>query len=355
MHFYLRVLGVHRQKEAPDDTLKPVSIVICARNEAANLIKHLPAILEQVYSHDGSTPLFEVLVVNDCSTDDTSAVLARLQANYSHLRTVTVPAEGVRELKGKKHALSYGVAHARYDWLLLTDADCSPASTQWLAKMAAPLAAGKELVAGHGAYNKSTGLLNAFIRWETINSFVQGYTYALAGKPYLAVGRNMACTRAIFLKAEQNKVWNISASGDDDLVVNLYGTPTNYAMVTDPAAFTYTDTPTRLRDFINQKQRHLTDGKSYRGDVKYWLSTYGFTHAAVWFYFIPLLFTSYAQPAIIFMAARCAAYWVIWAVAAFRLKEKKVIYLLPVFDIGWMIFNIAFSPYIILKNKQHWT
>ncbi len=335
--------------------LQPVSIIICARNEAANLTRHLPAILAQNYSSTGGAPLFEVLVINDCSTDDTAAVIEKLQKQYPHLRTVNVPTNKERKLKGKKHALSYGVAHAKHDWLLLTDADCRPASNNWLATMAAPLAAGKQLVAGHGAYNSTNGLLNAFIRWETINSFVQGYSYAKAGKPYLAVGRNMACTKTIYLQAEQNEVWNISASGDDDLMVNLYGTPANYTMVTDTDAFTYTDTPTRLIDFIKQKQRHLTDGKSYRGDVKYWLSTYGFTHAAVWFYFIPLLFTSYAHAAISIMAVRCAIYWVIWAIAAVRLKEKKLIYMLPFFDIGWMIFNIAFSPYIILKNKQHWT
>ncbi len=332
-----------------------MSIIICARNEAANLEQNLPLILAQKYESPGGGPLFEVIVVNDCSTDGTEVVLSKLHQQYGHLKTITVTTASPRVLKGKKHALSLGAARAANEWLLLTDADCCPASNMWLANMAAPLAQGKEIVAGFGAYYKGHGLLNAFIRWETVNSFVQGSTYALAGKPYLAVGRNMACTKAVLHKAEKSATWNVSASGDDDLLVNLCGTPSNYAMVNTPEAFTYTHAPTSSREWIKQKQRHLTDGKSYNISVKYWLSTYGFTHAAVWVYFIALLFTGYCLPAACIMAARCCIYWLIWATAAMRLKEKSLIGLLPFFDIGWMIFNIAFSPYIILKNKQHWT
>jgi hypothetical protein len=165
----------------------------------------------------------------------------------------------------------------------------------------------------------------------------------------------MACTRKVLEQAQQSPTWNISASGDDDLLVNLYGTPANYAIVSEPGAFTYTNSPENLGSWIKQKQRHLTDGKSYRGNVKYWLSTYGFTHAAVWVYFISLLFTGYYTQAVGIMAVRCAVYWLLWAVAAIRLKEKNIVYGLPFFDFGWMIFNIAFSPYIISKNKQQWT
>src|SRR6185312_16266737 len=107
-----------------------------------------------------------------------------------------------RNLQGKKFALSYGVVYAKNDWLLLTDADCAPTSNRWLEQMVAPLAAGKEIVAGYGGYNKTWGLLNAFIRWETLHTFLQYSAYSLAGKPYMAVGRNLACTKDILLKAQ---------------------------------------------------------------------------------------------------------------------------------------------------------
>ena len=355
LYFFARIFSLKQilpTGSEPGD--EKVSIIICARNEAANLEKNLPLILTQQYFNSSGEPCYEVIVVDDCSTDTTPEVLQRLKEQYTHLRSITISALDTRTLKGKKHALSIGVANTSNEWLLLTDADCSPASDQWLRLMAAPLAQGKKIVAGHGAYNKAQGLLNAFIRWETTHSFLQMSTYAIAGKPYMAVGRNIACTKTILQKAQLTDIWNLSPSGDDDLLVNTFGTPANYALVSNTAAFTYTDAEHNFSDWVKQKQRHLTDGKSYRTDIKALLATYGITHAAAWLYFIVLLFTNYRESAVYIMAIRCIIYWVIWARAAYRLKEKDIIYLLPLFDIGYMMYIFAFLPYILLKNKQHW-
>ena len=350
--FYWRMLSSSSEAESiPSQPPPPISIIICARNEARNLERNLPPIFEQVYSGP-----FEVVVVNDCSTDATAEVLQQFQAQYPTLiKVVEINTTDTRRFKGKKHALGIGVANATYDHLLLTDADCRPAGNKWLSKMTQPFSRAKEIVAGYGAYNAGTGLLNSFVRWESVNAFVQGVSYAKAGKPYLAVGRNMACTKSIFLRAERSEDWNISASGDDDMIVSLYGTTANYTIVNDAEAFTYTDAPAGFGEWIRQKQRHLSDGKNYNPKVKYWLSTFGFTHSAIWVYYIALLFLPQCTQASYIMLARCLVYWLIWAVAAIRLKQKGILPLLPFFDFVWMIFNIAFSPYIISKNKQHWT
>ena len=355
LFFFARILFPPKKyPPPPEERERPVSVIICAKNEAANLQEKLPLILSQAYATIGGKPAFEVVLVDDCSTDDTPAILAKLQQRYAHLKVVTVPPLADRKFKGKKFALSVGLSHASNDWLLLTDADCTPASPQWLRLMVAPLAMGKEIVAGHGAYNRSPGWLNVFVRCEAMHSFLQMSTYAQAGKPYMASGRNIACTRSILQKAQQAEVWNLSPSGDDDLIVNTFGTAANYAVVSNPDAFTYTDAEPTLKKWAQQKQRHLTDGKSYRADIKTLLALYGITHAASWLYCLVLLFTDYRETAVCLLAIRCTVYWPLWAVTAVRLKEKGIILLLPLFDIGWMIYNFAFLPYILLKNKQHW-
>ena len=146
----------------------------------------------------------------------------------------------------------------------------------------------------------------------------------------------------------------MSPSGDDDLIVNTYGTAANYTVVSHTGAFTYTDAEPTLSKWIQQKQRHLTDGKSYRNSIKLLMAVYGITHAASWLYFAFLYFTPYRHEAACLLLLRCVVSWIFWAATAVRLKEKSVIPLLPLFDIGWMIYNFVFLPYILLKNKEHW-
>ncbi len=220
--------------------------------------------------------------------------------------------------------------------------------------MIAALANGKEIVAAYGGYYKTTGLLNAFIRLETLHTFLQYSTYALAGKPYMAVGRNLACTRAVLQQAQQSEIWNALPSGDDDLLVSIMGNADNIAIVCNEAAFTYSDAKTTWSDWIKQKQRHLSTGKYYKGDIKLLLGGYAASHAAMWLCFFVLLYTHCWAGVVAVMAVRCFIYWLLWTVTAYRLKEKKLIYLFPFFDIAWMVYNFAFLPYITWKNKKHW-
>jgi glycosyltransferase involved in cell wall biosynthesis len=349
VYFFVRIFSQNWNVTAFAGKYRPVSVIICAKNEATNLRKNLPSILTQRYCSK-----YEVIVVNDASTDDTAKVLQELELEYDNLWDVVVGPDAGRDLKGKKFALSKGVRQAANEWLLLTDADCMPASDQWLELMVGPLANGKEIVAGYGGYSKASGLLNAFTRWETMHTFLQYRSYALAGKPYMAVGRNLACTKEILQRAQQSEVWNVLPSGDDDLLVSIAGNANNTAIVSDRQAFTFSDARRTWAEWAKQKQRHLSTGKYYKADIKLLLGGYAVAHAFMWLLFFALLFTQYCGVVLSCMVARCVCYWILWGVAANKLNEKTLFYLFPLFDIAWMIYNFAFFPYITWKNKQHW-
>lgn len=335
--------------------LEGASIIICAKNEARNLERNLPKILSQRYSNEAGKPMYEVIVVNDASGDDTEQVLYDLSQRYGHLWSVAIAPDAPRDLPGKKYALSKGVQHASHNLLLLTDADCVPASDNWLALMVAPLQAGKEIVAGVGKYEAANGLLNAFIRWETLHSFLQWSCYAIDGKPYMAVGRNLACTKQALLKAQASEVWGKLPSGDDDLLVREVATADNTAIVCRPEAFTLSPAKQDWAAYVQQKQRHLSTGKYYKPGVKIRLGLYAVTHALSWILFFVLLSTVYSLPALVVMATRCVIYYMLWGATAARLGEKKTAVWFPLCDIGWLIYNFAFAPYITWKNKKQWT
>lgn len=354
LYFFTRIFNLSRRSEGDIHPSLSVSVIICAKNEAGNLEQNLPSILAQRYSNASGKPMYEVIVVNDASEDDTEAVLYRLEQEYSHLWHVSISKDEPRLFKGKKFALGKGVSHASASSLLLTDADCAPASENWLRYMVRPLEEGKEIVAGYGAHRFRKGALNAFVRWETMHTFLQYSTYAMAGMPYMAVGRNLACTKAVFLKAQQSDIWNELPSGDDDLLIRACATEANTAIVANPEAFTFSDSRASWKDWLRQKQRHLSTGKYYKPQIQTVLAVYALAHALSWILFLILTYWSDWSMVFIVMVMRCAIYWTIWQTTVLRLKEKKLFSWFLFCDIGWLVYNFVLAPYIFWKNKQQW-
>jgi hypothetical protein len=117
-----------------------------------------------------------------------------------------------------------GIKTAIYETLLLTDADCVPASEHWMQLMQDGYHDDIEIVLGYGAYHKRSGLLNKLIRFETFHSALQYLSFALAGQPYMGVGRNLSYKRDVFFRNKGFSAINQIPGGDDDLFINKVAT-----------------------------------------------------------------------------------------------------------------------------------
>ncbi len=187
LYFFVRLV-VYKLSETTFN--EPISVIVCAKNEAENIAEFLPKILEQEYTD------FEVVLVDDQSKDNTEYVLKELKAKYQNLKIVKIE-EHVKHRVGKKFALTLGIKAAKHEYLLLTDADCIPSSKNWLSKMVSNFEK-KQIVLGYGAYKKEKGLLNAMIRFDGFNVALQYFSFALASLPYMGVGRNLAYKKSVF-------------------------------------------------------------------------------------------------------------------------------------------------------------
>ncbi len=237
-------------------TYPPVSLLICARNEATNLQKNLEYCLQQEY------PIFEVLVVDDCSSDETASVLQDFQKQYPQLRVLSLTD---KMTAGKKGALAAGIAAAQYEHLLLTDADCRPASKQWVQQMAAAATpTDKTLVLGYGPYECGATWLNHWVQFETTFVVLQYASLALWGHPYMGVGRNLWYEKRLFVQADGFKSHAEVLSGDDDLLVNQVATGKNTALCLHPKSFVYSEPPKTWRGLYQQKTRHYSSSGYYR-------------------------------------------------------------------------------------------
>ena len=256
--------GRKPKEKSVEGKLSPVSIIICAKNEASNLRNNLPYILDQKYKD------FEVVVVNDCSEDDTEDVLSELKVKYSNLNVTTI-AKDRKFTHGKKLALTVGIKAAKNEWLLMTDADCRPVSENWITTMAENFTNDKEIVIGYGGYERKKGLLNNIIRFDTVNIAMQYLSYAISGKPYMGVGRNIAYRKSSFFNNKGFASHYHVASGDDDLFVNEVATKKNTAVEYRTEAHTISQPSATFKAWFNQKKRHLTTAKYYRPKFKFLL------------------------------------------------------------------------------------
>ncbi len=247
----------YKNKKKNGENLPPLSVVISARNEYHNLKRFLKDILEQDY------PDFEVLVVNDQSVDDTEFYLKSLQEEYPMLKVVNIN-NPVNFFKGKKFPLSIGIKSAAHDILVLTDADCKPASPQWLREIAAAYDEKTEIVLGYGAYMQSKGLLNLVVRFETLRTAVTYLSMALAGMPYMGVGRNLSYRKSLFYRMHGFQSHYKIPSGDDDLFVNMAATSKNTRVVISPQAKTLSAPVASFKKWWSQKRRHLSTGAFYK-------------------------------------------------------------------------------------------
>src|SRR5580698_86680 len=272
----------------------PVSVIICARDEAARLVTHLPGALVQTYP-----TTHEVIVVNHNSQDDTRFLLDEFKKTFKGLHIVNLEYEAIG-IPGKKYPLSMGIKEALYEIVLLTDADCVPASEFWMQKMQDGYRNGIEVVLGYSPYKKSPGYLNKIIRFDTFHTALQYLSYALAGLPYMGVGRNLSYKKDVFLRNKGFSAINHVAGGDDDLFINKVATKDNTAVVIDPDTFMLSEPKKTFGEWFRQKSRHYTTAKYYKPRHKLLLGLYSATHFLFYPLFIASLFFNWKIALIIF-------------------------------------------------------
>lgn len=285
VYFYARYMcavarRLRREKQSGDscstESQTPgVSVILSAHNEGENLSNYLQVLLTQDW------PEYEVIVVDDESEDNTRAVIEQYMIHDPRLRFTFVP-YGARVGSTKKLALTLAAKSARYDYLLLTDADCVPESHHWIREM---MQGKKDIVLGFSPYFEEKGIINRIVRYDTLFNGLHYLGAALCGHPYMGVGRNLAYRKSLFFESGGFSHLMNNKAGDDDLFVNHVATKSNTAVVLSRESYTYSRSKLRLKEWWQQKRRHLSVAPAYKASTKIRLTiepmTRGLFYAAV--------------------------------------------------------------------------
>ena len=340
-------LAFFKPKKNSGKPAVPISIIIAARNESDNLFKYLPKILAQKYD------VFEVIVVNHQSVDNSKDILEAFSKQFKNLKIVEL-AKDKHIRPGKKLPLTIGIKAAQYEHLIFTDADCSPKSMHWIENIAAKFSENKEIVLGYGPMLKTAGLLNKLMRFDTAWIALNYLSMALNNKPYMGVGRNLAYTKSAFFGVNGFKSHYSISSGDDDLFIQEAVKSNNYTIQILPDTFMYSPAKENMNDWIKQKSRHYKTAPKYPFIKKLLLAIYPVSLILTWICFVSLIQLGFYE--LYLTTSMVVLYLLKWWIGAkclLKLEEKKLALFFPL----WDLFYAAFIPvlFVIAKNKKNAT
>jgi glycosyltransferase involved in cell wall biosynthesis len=328
----------------------PVTVIICARNEAVNLANFLPSVLEQDY------PEFEVIVVNDCSEDRSDDVLGKFLLKYPNLRVSSITKDP-KFTHNKKFAQFIGIKAASHDILLFTDADCKPESSRWISHMVSDFTEKTEFVLGYGGFSTEKGLLNSYIRYDCMFIAMQYLGMAIRGIPYMGVGRNLAYRKDVFFRNKGFGNHNHVVSGDDDLFVNSNASDSNTAVEFCHESHTRSVPAATTGEWVKQKYRHLTTAKYYRLRDRILLSIEPFSRMLFYTLFIIIISLLYLWPYVLgVFVVRLAVQITVFELTRRKLNEKRILLQSVIFDIFSPLINMALyiGTFRVSESKAKW-
>ena len=348
IYFTCFLVAFHKKSIDSGSEPQPVSVIVCAHDEEQNLKELIPLLLKQQHAQ------FEVIIVNDRSNDGTYDYLLEATQQDNRLRMVQV-GQTPQHISGKKYAITLGIKAARHDWVLLTDADCRPETDLWIHTMSTQCEQEKEIVLGYSPYQKESGFLNLFIRFETLFTGMQYIAYAILGNPYMGVGRNLAYRKSLFLNNKGFNGFLGVTGGDDDLFVNQHATSKNTAICVGADSLMTSIPKKTWKEFFHQKVRHLSVGKRYRFTHRFVLGMFSISHLLTWLTLIPLLFVfsgilwvlgAFLLRGIFLMVATHQA--------AARFGQKFEWWSVPLLDFVFVIYYLSTAPVALLTKKMRW-
>lgn len=339
---------LHFTKELP-----PLSVVICARNESENLRRFLPAVLEQDY------PEFEVIVINDGSTDESEAVLSAFEEKYQHLYHSFTP-ENARYISRKKLALTLGIKASKHEWLVFTEANCTPESNQWLRMMARNFTPHTQIVLGYSGYERGKGWLHKRVSFDALFTALRYLGFALVGMPYMGIGRNLAYRKELFFKQKGYSTHLNLQRGEDDLFINQIANADNTRVETDARAIIRMQPVERYKEWKEEKVSYMATARYFKGTQRLLL---GFeTLTRLLFYAaciggivmgIMNLHWLVAGIALLIYLLRFTVQAIVINQTASDQKEKRHYYFsLPVFDLLQPLQTLNFKLYRLYRSKS---
>lgn len=325
----------------------PISVLVYIKNNVETLEANLKAILNQDY------PDFEIILINDSSTDDSLEIIERFQQEHPDFSIQLTNVRGNEMFWGsKKYALTLGIKRAKNEHLLFTDGHCKPLSNQWIREMSQGFLNNKELVLGYSNYAKRKGLFNLFLRFDTLLNAIHYLSFAKAKMAYMGVGRNLAYTSKVYYKNNGFISHVKMPVGDDDLFVNEIATKKNTSLVYNVDAHVEATPLKNWEAWHNSRKHRAWTFRYYKTKHKLVLSLYFFSTVFFWLGAISAFFFLNWQTATLLIAIRIVIQYISIGIPAKKLHAGKLIPYIPWLEFVLIFLQMKTLSYYIKKTPN---
>ncbi len=304
----------------------PVSVIVQAKNQAEEMKKLLPVLLNQNYH------TFELVLVNNASTDETLDVFKEFASYVPYVRIVNVQ-NNEAFWGSKKYALTLGIKASSYEYLLFLDGKDHIGSPDWILQMSSHFTLNKTIVMGVSQYPKTKGFFNKFLRFDLAFSQLQSFAWSKLGQPFSTELPNLGYKKEVFYNVNGFIDHMNIANFTNELFLNQAATHKNTAICEwNEVAVTLT-APKNFSSFsaIKKRQSKLLSTYAFSQQFKIRL----FNCSLFAFYLIAILLLILQTEWIITTALIVFRFILAWAVTAKSLqkfRQRDVVWLFPILE-----------------------
>ena len=338
-------------KTKSDDQLEPVSVVVCARDAYEYLQDLVPVLLTQDY------PDYEIVIVNDCSEDETEEWLKDIERREPKIRPVQLR-QHLNFFNGKKFPLSMGIKSAKNGLIVLTDVNCLPTNSQWLRSVVQSYGNNTEVVIGYSPYMNKKGVFNQIMRFDAVQYAMQYLSAALNKHPYMGIGTNLSYRKELFYRNKGFTSHYTTSVGDDDLFISQVAKDKNTEVLIDAENAILTTPPHKFGMWAHIKSSRYSTISQYDTKAKASSALFTWSHFLFYASFIALMLLKpafalsigavyYIPILVFFFLLRYGSQMIIYHGATKRLGEKGLLPGLIVYD----LFFAFLTPILRLMGR----
>lgn len=341
--FYLKFAISKPSKKSPKRI--PVSVILYVKNQMSEIVDVLPKLLSQQY-HD-----FEVVIVNNASTDDTLEICKEFASLYPNIRIVDV-INNEAFWGSKRYALTLGIKASRHEYLLFVDCDTQIPSDNWLWQMSAQFTLNKTIVLGMTQYTKSKDFFNKWIRFEHTFTQLQNFSFSRFVTPYNLVAKNVGYKKEEFYKVNGFIEHMNDVQNEQEFLLKKIATSKNVTVCDEPLSTIFIPTPKNNKEWKIEKKRQLKVLKQMSFGAKFLHTLHHLTRIILLPITVILLCWLY-QPIVVLSIyfILFLLRWLVFSLALNKFNQKDIKIWYPIFEM-FTIFNLVrWLPTYLSKSK----
>lgn len=344
-YLYFSSVLFQRKKKGITDSEKPISIIIFAKNSGEKLKKNLQYILDQEY------PKFEVVLINNSSTDDTIEVIENFVDNNNNVSIIDV--QNTEAFWGsKKYALTLGIKAAKYNHLLFTTADGRPTSKYWLAEINKTFRLKRTIILGYEKYKAKNNLTNIFVRFHNLILALQNFSFAKSSTPFMAFGSNFGYERKTFYNVKGFVNHMKTKEGENDLFLKDAANNNNVNFTISKDSLVTIDAPISFSNWFYKQRCKLALQTKYKFKHRFSISFFWISKLLFFVLGILLFFFYPWEIMLPITLGYFLILYIIIGLSAKKLKEPHLVFFLPFLEIGLLLIQFSiFIANFIAKPK----